>query len=279
MKLSEVFQRTKGVLSHAERDFYLAFCAFADNDTGFCFPRMATVAEAVGASRSSASRMFSKLENLGFIKREKGGFRCLLGYHSDNKSYQESNKSYQGDNYPTENSYQGDNKSSHSDNSSYQGDNSHIKEGTIHLTNTNTNAAFAADVSSVFEEWKRILNHPKAQLDEKRKKRIKARLKEGFSADDLKKALRGVLKSPYHLGQNASKTRYDGIDTVFRDRAQVEKFMELATERTDEPPLTASFDYQEIGEKIRMAEQFHRQGLPIPDKYLVPGMRVNGTAN
>ena len=83
--------------------------------------------------------------------------------------------------------------------------------------------------SLVFNAWKSTLDHPKAVLDKKRRARIAARLSEGFSADDLVKAIHGVTQSPWHLGQDpANSTRYDGIETIFRDAAQVEKFIALA---------------------------------------------------
>lgn len=80
----------------------------------------------------------------------------------------------------------------------------------------------------VFKEWQKVLKHPKTSLDKKREDRIKARIKDGFSLEELLAVPRGVLKSPYHLGQNETNTRYDGINTIYRDREQVEKFRDLA---------------------------------------------------
>mgnify|MGYP001582745519 CR=1 FL=1 len=88
MKLSEIYEQSDGILSHAERDFYLSFCSFADYETGFTWVKTVTVAERCGTSQSNASRMFQKLEKLNFISKVKGGFLCLVGF---DKSYQESN--------------------------------------------------------------------------------------------------------------------------------------------------------------------------------------------
>lgn len=121
-------------------------------------------------------------------------------------------------------------------------------------------AAFAACVSEVFEEWKQVLNHPSAQLDLKRKKRISAMLEEGFSVSDLKTSLKGVLKSPFHLGHNSTNTRYDGIETIFRDRAQVEKFIDLTVNEKDKEVITSTsgIDYQVEAEKMRAKSHRHR---------------------
>lgn len=124
-------------------------------------------------------------------------------------------------------------------------------------------AATAASVGVVFDEWKRVLNHPKAALDSKRKKRIQDRFGDGFTLEELKLVPLGVLNSPYHLGQNPQSTRYDGIDTVFRDRAQVEKFIELASTQpnaaSNQSPEDADF-----AERYEAAEKAYYAGLARP---------------
>ncbi len=47
-------------------------------------------------------------------------------------------------------------------------------------------------VKTVFAFWQKNLAHPKARLDTKRAKRIRARLKEKFSAEDLCQAITGA---------------------------------------------------------------------------------------
>ena len=73
-------------------------------------------------------------------------------------------------------------------------------------------------VLEVFENWRTVLNHPKSELDKKRKDRIKARFADGFTLDELMLVPHGVLKSPYHLGGNPEGTVYTGISTISRDR-------------------------------------------------------------
>lgn len=80
----------------------------------------------------------------------------------------------------------------------------------------------------VFNHWKEVCNHPKAKFDSKRQRRIIARLKDGFTQEELCQVARGVKNSPFHMGDNDSHTLYDGIDTIYRDADQVEKFIELA---------------------------------------------------
>ena len=90
-------------------------------------------------------------------------------------------------------------------------------------------------VASVFNHWRMSMNHLKAVMDDKRRKLIEARLKDGYSADDLMAAITGCSLSPFHMGQNEQGTRYDGLELILRDGAKVDKF--LATYRNPPRPL------------------------------------------
>lgn len=86
-----------------------------------------------------------------------------------------------------------------------------------------------ANVRLVFDEWRKVFEHPTAKLDNKRTLRIKARLKD-FTPEQLCKALRGAAKDDWTMGRDPkSPRRYDGLETVLRDTAQVERFIELDT--------------------------------------------------
>lgn len=82
-------------------------------------------------------------------------------------------------------------------------------------------------VVAVFEAWQQATGHHKAVLDQKRRRRIVAALKT-HPVEDLLDACRGVMLSPFHRGENDSRTVYDDLDVVLRDSAHVEKFRDLA---------------------------------------------------
>lgn len=132
MRLDVIYQESKGILTHAERDFYLAYCSFADNDTGQCHPKMKTVAERVGIPAQSASRMYKKIIGYGFLERVPNGHRCLIGYDKSKHTVNFSPPKSEVKSKPLVN------KSSLPDNSSSQQVNLHIKEGTSHLTTQST---------------------------------------------------------------------------------------------------------------------------------------------
>ena len=76
----------------------------------------------------------------------------------------------------------------------------------------------------VFCFWTARFDHPKAILDSKREARIVARLKEnGGDVSELLYALDGAAHDPHIMGTESGR-KFDGIETVLRDRGQVEKF-------------------------------------------------------
>lgn len=85
-------------------------------------------------------------------------------------------------------------------------------------------------VQEIFDYWKSTLDHPRARLGDDRKKKIKARLKEGYTPDDIKVAIDGCLASPYHQGENDRGTVFDDLELICRDSKRVDQFMKLAQE-------------------------------------------------
>jgi hypothetical protein len=87
-------------------------------------------------------------------------------------------------------------------------------------------------VQQVFDYWKERMGHPRAQLDNKRAKAIAARLHDGYSTDDLLRAVDGCRLSPHHMGQNDNRTVYDDIELICRDGVRVDKFIALVARGT-----------------------------------------------
>lgn len=77
----------------------------------------------------------------------------------------------------------------------------------------------------VFAYWAAKLGHPEALLDRKRETRIMARLRENNGNwGELCYAVDGALKDDWLMGRDErSRRRYDGIETIFRDREQIER--------------------------------------------------------
>jgi hypothetical protein len=90
----------------------------------------------------------------------------------------------------------------------------------------NTEAIRDVQVQVVFAYWAKRLGHEKTLLDQKRQRVLERRLSEnGGNLSELLYAIDGALKDDWTMGRDVKSPRkYDGIETVFRDRAQVERF-------------------------------------------------------
>lgn len=59
-------------------------------------------------------------------------------------------------------------------------------------------------------------------------KKIAARLKEGYGVDQLKLAIDGNHRDPFHCGENQRGIRYHDLTLIVRDSDHVRKFIEIA---------------------------------------------------
>lgn len=94
-------------------------------------------------------------------------------------------------------------------------------------TETETNTKTNGQVQEIFDHWVAVHGKRQAKLNGKRRQKIAARLREGYSMDDLKAAIEGCRASEFHMGANAEKKVYDDLALICRDGSQVEKFVDL----------------------------------------------------
>ena len=81
----------------------------------------------------------------------------------------------------------------------------------------------------VFDFWKNTFNHSRSIFDSKRKALIKSAIKLGFSKESCFAAITGCSKTPHNIGENDTGTKYDGIHIIFKDAAQIERFINNST--------------------------------------------------
>lgn len=87
-----------------------------------------------------------------------------------------------------------------------------------------------ADVRRVFDHWVATMRSTKSsrtKLDDKRKLFIGAAIHD-YGVDDCMKAITGCSMSPFHMGANRNKKRYDSLELIFRDADHIEKFCDIA---------------------------------------------------
>lgn len=92
-------------------------------------------------------------------------------------------------------------------------------------------------VQQVFDHWRIEWQHPDSALDDKRQRRIEARLAR-FTPEQLCNAISGFRHSDWHTGRDpkGGGKIYDKIETLLRDDSQVEEGIRLFTHPPRPPP-------------------------------------------
>ena len=86
-------------------------------------------------------------------------------------------------------------------------------------------------IAEVFEFWKSVMSKSETvKITKGRSDKISERIKDGYSVDDMKKAIEGCAKSPYHMGKNDQKTVYDDLTLILRNAEKVDQFMSYASQ-------------------------------------------------
>jgi len=90
-------------------------------------------------------------------------------------------------------------------------------------------SAESESIRLVFDAYRK--HHPKAfltpQPNSKEWNKIRDRLREGSTVEDLTAAIDGYHRSPFHLGANETKTRYLDLELIVRDGSHVTKGLDL----------------------------------------------------
>lgn len=128
-------------------------------------------------------------------------------------------------------------------------------------------ARTTAAVNAVVEAYR--LHHPRARPGEKERRKIAARLAEGYSAEDLIAAVDGCHRSPWHCGENPEGKTYQSLDLIVRDSSHVASFIEASRvssstggrvdDRRRPRPMTAA-EHQVAEAAARLAQARNESG-------------------
>ena len=67
--------------------------------------------------------------------------------------------------------------------------------------------------------WRRVAKGREPKLDQKRRGKVRARMREGYTVDDLKRAIDGMFSTPWNL-----ENKFWDLELVCRDAAHVDRF-------------------------------------------------------
>lgn len=128
-----------------------------------------------------------------------------------------------------------------------------------HQPSTN-NQEDNTSVLEVFDFWKEVFKkNDRTKLEGVREKKIKARLKEGYSVDEIKTAILNISKSDYHI-QNG----YTDIELICRDQIKLDKNIAMTNTPQNGNYSSASKTEAEM-DKWKKHEQKRLQGNNVID--------------
>jgi hypothetical protein len=99
-------------------------------------------------------------------------------------------------------------------------------------------------VQAVFAHWQRRMTKPRARLTVGRATAIKARAREGYTEQQMKRAIDACAASEFHMGENDRKVPYNDLTLILRNGEKLEHFLELST--TQNPDVNESTEIQRL---------------------------------
>ena len=104
---------------------------------------------------------------------------------------------------------------------------------TKNQSKTHSSPAAPDPVYPIFEYWRDVMDKgvttkpTKGRID-----KIKARLKDGYSPEQIKQAIDGCAQSDYHMGKNDAGKKYDCLTLICRSAEKLEQFIGYTSTQT-----------------------------------------------
>jgi hypothetical protein len=237
----EAVDRSHEISASAFR-LYAFYCKHRNAETGICWPSLRRAAETLHMAYSYTSEMKAQLAAAGWIALRGDEIKPLMGFASEEEMAaaraKVSEKPKRRISEKPKHISEIPNKVSEKPKSEFGKTEIHVynqPNEPAHITSPynqdqprDKRAGFTAEAQEVFAHWQKVLNHPSAKLTKDRETKIKARLREGYTVEQCKRAVDGCRASPYHMGQNDRGSVYDGIDLIFRNGEKLEQFIGYA---------------------------------------------------
>ena len=100
-----------------------------------------------------------------------------------------------------------------------------ITESLKPTTEKDNPSASANEPFEIFSYWKKVMKkNDSAKLTPKRLKAINARLKEGYTLDQIKQAIYGCSVTPHNMGKNDQQKVFDCLELICRSGENIERF-------------------------------------------------------
>lgn len=183
---------------------------------GFFYKTQDDWLEETGLTRYEQEGARKKLKELGFILERKHGVPCKVHFKVNHEHLYLALIQY-AENQQTgmwETPKLGCGKPTNNDAENQQTNTENTTKNTSEST---------TDINDVFLFWKSAFNKStRTKLEGKRLTSIKARLKEGYSVDEIKTAISNVSKSQWHLDNGQTD-----IELICRNQINLDKYLTL----------------------------------------------------
>lgn len=195
----------------------LTLVALADNasDDGTCWPSQRTLANKTGLSERTVRTALKALEARGLLSRRPRLRNDGKGRTSDlYKLSVHQPATVAASEGPTGNSRQ------------YQPEAVAAKPSVEPSKNKNQKLSSPSQAQvTVFQHWVAVFRKDpmRTKLNDARRRKIAARLQEGYTVDDLCLAITGATKDDWLMGRDPRSKGYTDLVTILRDGAQVER--------------------------------------------------------
>lgn len=97
----------------------------------------------------------------------------------------------------------------------------------------------------IFKFWASEMNKPNAKFTEERKNKVKSRLKDGYTIDQIKESITNCSKDPFSQGVNDRNTKFDDLELICRTGKKLESF----------------FSSQKVNTQVQTPKQVFRSGI------------------
>jgi len=112
-------------------------------------------------------------------------------------------------------------------------------------------------VRDVFDHWRNVMGKGSAKLTNDRRNKIMSRIREGYTKDDLIKAIDGCSRSDWNMGRDPKSNGkfYNELELIFRNGTNVEKFIANLDQQKNQDsntvPIDKKSDRQVVRESLR----------------------------
>lgn len=97
--------------------------------------------------------------------------------------------------------------------------------------------AHSAVVEDLFRWWQARMSLPRAKLTAGRRRAVEARLGEGYSAEQIRRAIAACSASEWHMGKNKSERAYNDLVLICRSGEKLESFLAMADDGGGAPEI------------------------------------------